>query len=203
MLFSKKSNITTFALLFIIQLQLHGQVTTELPQTYLSTSTDNVVFDMSMSYKDYYGSGLLVLKRESKSNYHGVFLSKVGLKLMEFRIIDGVFEWVKLLAFFDKRTTRKMMERDFSMLMLSDIDNLKKVKKINPRSGLERFKIWSNNKLVVGVNDGKIVYSENRKILNFTKTKITYLFGKNNTPKSVSLAHRTIKVILQLELLEQ
>jgi len=101
--------------------QVKAQEGNHLPQTYLELTNENVIFDMSLSYKDYYGSGLLVVKRVDTNNYHGVFLSKVGLKLMEFIFVSGNFQWINLLDYVDKKGVKKILERDFRILLLADI----------------------------------------------------------------------------------
>ena len=114
----------------LLPYQVNDQGGNHLPPTYLELTKENVVFDMSLSYKDYYGSGLLVVKRVDTNNYHGVFLSKVGLKLMEFKFVSGNFQWIKLLDYLDKKGVKKILERDFRMLLLADIENASRFKKI-------------------------------------------------------------------------
>ncbi|MDH5474131.1 MAG: hypothetical protein OEX22_00415 [Cyclobacteriaceae bacterium] len=202
MKFFLKSKILSIA---FISIQLHSfsQEVEQLPIPYLSFNDTNVIYDMSMSYKKYYGSGLLVLKRQSKSNYHGVFLSKMGLKLMEFKIIDGVFVWKKMIQYLDKKSVRKIMERDFAMLMLSDVESAERIKKKTTKNDVMKYKVWSTRKLLLEVDDSNIVYIENRGGFNLTKTKIVFDNYEKNTPKSLNLTHNAIKVKLQLELLEQ
>ena len=186
----------------MIAFQANSQTTTNIPSTYLNDVKNNLVYDMSMSYKDYYGSGLLVMKKDALGQYHGVFLSKVGLKLMEFIIRKGEFEWLKLIEIMDKKASRKILERDFSMLMLSDLDYIKKTKSIKIKNEVEYYKVWSTRKLLLEIKNARIQKEENRGGLNLTKTKITFYYDKENTPKSVSLIHRNIDLKLELKLLE-
>lgn len=192
-----------FIFILLSAFQVNSQTGISIPKTYLQGIEDNLVYDMSISYKDYYGSGLLVMKRNTLAEYHGIFLSKIGLKIMEFTIKEGKFEWVKLIEFMNKKAIRKIMERDFSMLMLIDLDHIEKIKKTKVKNGVEYFKVLATRKLMLEVKNERIHKEENRGGLNLTKTKITFYYGKNNTPKSVSLTHRNIDLKLELKLLDQ
>ena len=94
----------------------------------------------------------------------------------------------------------RLLERDFSMIMLTDLDNPAKVKEVK-NSGC--YKIWNARKIRVCKNNGAVMYAENRKAFNFLKTKISYAYSGKNVPKMISLSHRTIPLQVELKQLEQ
>ena len=190
-----RSSLFSFAIL----ISFSGMAQTpELPKPYLADSPE-LVYDMSLTYKDYYGSGLYVMKRLAPGEYHAVFLSKVGLKLMEFKIINGDFKWIKLLEVLDKKSFRNMLERDFALLMLVDLDQPEKSRIVKTKSDQTCFKIWNQNKVKVCANMLQVNYATNIRLINLNKTKIRFEDYDNSVPNSVVLTHRLVKVKIQLD----
>lgn len=175
------------------------------PQSYMAGVAGGLLYNAAFQYKDFNASGLLVVKRLEPSLYHVVLLSKFGVSLMEFRLNDEGIEWVKTFEQLSNKKVEKMLERDFRVLMLSTLDNPRRVKLLEQEGGRLTYKVKGTPNLKIKTNsdNGRVMYAENRGFLNPVKTKVQFLYDEEgDIPQGIALKHRNLDLGLELNLLK-
>ncbi|AHM59731.1 hypothetical protein D770_07340 [Flammeovirgaceae bacterium 311] len=175
------------------------------PQSYLAGVAGGLLYNATFQYKEFNASGLLVLKRLQPSEYHVVLLSKFGVSLMEFRLNDEGIHWVKTFKQLNNSKVEKMLERDFRVLMLSALDNPRRVKLQKQEGNVLTYKVKGSSNLQIKTNsdNGRVMYAENRGFLNPVKTKVQFLYNEEgDIPQGIALKHRNIDLGLELNLLK-
>jgi hypothetical protein len=172
---------------------------------YLATQNDGLIYDASFSYKDFDVSGLLVMKREQAGEYHITLLSKFGVAIMEFRLGNSGITWLKTVGDINKKSVEKLLERDFRLLLLSDLDlpfNAKLVsensrKKVYKVKGRLRSRIW------LEPDSNRIIHTENKGFLNPVKTRVNFKYmNADSFPGQINLDHRNLDMKIKMNLLK-
>ncbi len=84
----------------------------------LDTGSESMLFKANIGlFKEHY-SGLFLIKEMPDSSTHIVFLSELGLSLMDLRYQDDQFEVVSVQEFLNKASILKTLENDFRTLLL-------------------------------------------------------------------------------------
>ena len=179
-----------------------GEVSLPLP--YSALAAGGLVYDASFQYKDFQASGLLVIKRLEESQYHVVLVSKFGPSLMEFKLNREGIQWIKTFDQLKKKKVEKLLERDFRMLLLSALDNPKKVERQGQKDSLLLYKVKGvpNMQLRVDPTSKRVLYAENRGFVNPVKTKVSFSYQEQDIPQTISLKHTHVKMSLDLNLLK-
>jgi hypothetical protein len=172
-----------------------------LPQPYIFQADDGLVYDASFHFKEYFVSGLLVMKKQDEG-YHVVLLAKMGPTLMDFIITDDSVIWKKAIKTLDKPLVLKEMEKDFRILLLTPLYQPTSIKQLNAN----RFRVKKAITLKVETSeDGRrITTAKTKRFANLFKTFVTYLYTDgDDVPDQIKLKHRTIKLKIELNQLEQ
>lgn len=175
------------------------------PQTYMAGVAGGLVYNAAFQYKDFNASGLLVVKRLQPSEYHVVLLSKFGVGLMEFRLNEEGIEWIKTFDQLGKKRVEEMLERDFRVLLLSGLENPRRIKLQKQEGNILTFKVKGspNLKLKSNAANGRVMYAENRGFLNPVKTKVQFLYQEDgDIPEGIALKHSNVDMSLELNLLK-
>lgn len=175
-----------------------------LPEPYLAQPNNGLVYNASFKYKDYQASGLLVMKRLEKSTYHVVLLSKFGPSLMEFKLYQDSISWVKSFEQLRKQSIEKLIERDFRLLLQSNLDHVEKVKQLKDRKGALVLNLQGTLKSRIRLDPEtlRVIYAENRQTVNPVKTKVYFRYYQQPFPDSISLVHTNVDMSLQMNLLK-
>lgn len=178
--------------------------TVALPETYMATPNAGIIYDTNFTYKNFHASGLLVLKRIEEASYHVVLVSKVGPTLMEFKLNDDGLTWIKTFEKLDRKAVENFLRQDFEIILLSFLENPKKIKTRKTEESYTTFKIKNNTKAKINVDNssGKVVYAENKKPMNLFKTKATFYYSDQEFPESIVVTHNNINLRLELNLLK-
>lgn len=171
----------------------------------LANRNDGLVYDASFAYKEFNASGLLVMKREQEGSYHVALLSKFGVALMEFKLTKGGIVWLKRMGEMDNKVFEKLVERDFRLLLLSELDMITKSKLVKESSGKKIYKVKGElrSRVWLDAESGKIFYTENKGVLNPFKSKVTFSYGSaQEFPAQIILNHRNIDMSVNMSLLK-
>ncbi|MFN6945338.1 MAG: hypothetical protein ACK4ND_10345 [Cytophagaceae bacterium] len=197
--------------LFIVSLALGvsscisgKQKNIDIPKPYITHATNGLIYDATFQYKDFQASGLLVLKQIEKSTYHVVLLSKFGPSIMEFKMNEKGITWIKSMEKMDKKVVEKIIERDFRMILLTMLEDPKKVKEINRNKEHLYYKVKKSLKVKAKIDPEaqRVLYAENKSHLNIFKTKATFTYGDHEIPENITLDHSHLKVNINLNLLK-
>jgi hypothetical protein len=177
----------------------------EIPPPYILSAGDGLIYDASITFKDFHASGLLVLKRIQTADYHVVLLSKFGPTIMEFKMDENGFKWIKTFDKLENKIVQNFIERDFRMILLSILENPKKVKKLKSSSDLLKYKIGGEIKAHIFIDPerNKVFYAENRRFINFFKTKVNFTYDKKEVPETITIKHNNMKMAINLNLLKK
>ncbi len=194
-----KPAIFLFFCAIFIWNQLNAQ--SKIPEPYINHATEGLIYNASFFYKDFSVSGLLVIKKQP-AGYHVVLLAKMGPTLMDFIITDESVIWKKAVKSLDNGLVTRQMEKDFRIMLLTPLENPRKVK-VKKKN---RFKVKKAITLIIETDEeGKrIKKAKTKRFGNFFKTFVTYHYTDENlVPNQMLLRHRTIKLKIELNQLEQ
>src|SRR5690606_12755888 len=104
----------------------------------------------------------------------------------------------------DRKAVENFLRQDFEIILLSFLENPKKIKTRKTEESYTTFKIKNNTKAKINVDNssGKVVYAENKKPINLFKTKATFSYADQEFPESIVVTHNNINLRLELNLLK-
>lgn len=175
----------------------------DLPPPYI-VFDGGLVYDAAIQYKTFFASGLLVLKRIRASEYHVALLSKFGPTIMEFKLDEAGFHWIKTFDKLENKLVEKFIERDFRMLLMTTLENPDKVKRRSKASGVEKYKLKGEVNSLVYVNPatGNVIYTENKGFINLFKTKVNFSYNEKEVPETILIEHNNLNSNITLQLLQ-
>lgn len=184
--------------------QKHLEDSSLLPAPYLAQPNEGLIYNAAFCYKDFHASGLLVMKRMEPSVYHVVLLSKFGPSLMEFKLYEDSIHWIKTFEQLQKKSVEKLMERDFRLLLLSELDHPKTIRSVRNQNSKPIFCVKGamKSKVVMEPETKRVLYSENRQWFNPVKTKTYFQYDQQPVPSKISLEHSHVNMSLELNLLK-
>ena len=177
----------------------------EIPVPYISFAEDGLIYDASINYKEFQASGLLVLKQIKAAEYHVVLLSKFGPAIMEFKMNEKDFTWIKTFDKLENKLVQNFIERDFRMILLSMLENPEKINRLRSKSDHQKYKIKGEEKIHISIDPetNKVLYAENRGFINLFKTKVHFIYDTGEIPKAISIRHNNLKLNIDLDLLQE
>lgn len=209
-IFLMKISIFAKSLLLLAFLLTFSNCTTQksthiaLPLPYMVQASDGLIYDASFHYKEFHASGLLVLKRIAPSNYHVVLLSKFGPAIMEFTLDKKGITWIKTFDRLDKPMIKKFIAKDFSLILLSVLENPKKTKLVKVADQTLTYKVKDNKraKLKLDAETNRVINAENKGFINLFKTKVAFTYKENDLPQNIAITHNNINLRIDLNLLK-
>lgn len=183
--------------------QKNIETSTLLPAPYLAQPNHGLIYNAAFRYKDFRASGLLVMKRLDQSAYHVVLLSKFGPSLLEFKLYKDSTSWIKTFEQLQKKPVKNLIERDFRLLLLSELDHLKKAKQVKSKSG-EVFHVKGTikSRMILEPETKYVLYTENRQLFNPVKTRTYFHYDQQPMPNKIFLEHKRIDMSLELNLIK-
>ncbi|UII34796.1 hypothetical protein LVD17_13360 [Fulvivirga ulvae] len=171
----------------------------QLPKPYINHAENGLIYNTAFSYKEHSFSGLMVVKKEGEA-YRVVLLSKLGPSIMDFLLTDGELTWNKVPKGMERAVIKKIMARDFSIMLLTDLQDPEKVKEIN-----DGYKIKGPNTIKVKLtNDNKVREAETKNAFTFLKTQASFFYiNSDPVPDEICVNHRHIKMKIEMKLLER
>lgn len=175
-----------------------------LPLSYMAQEHDGLVYDASFQYKDFQASGLMVMKRTQPYEYHVMLLSKFGPALMEFKLTKGGITWIKSFEQLEKRVLSKFIAKDFNLLLLSILEEPKKVKSLKANEDIHTYKIKDGfkAKIKVKADTERVLYAETKSFLNLFKSKAKFTYTGNDIPQNIEITHNNINLRIDMNLLK-
>ncbi|NMM47883.1 hypothetical protein [Marinigracilibium pacificum] len=185
-----------FSIFFFVSIASRGQ---DLPITYLNHE-DKVIYDLQLKYKEYKGSGLLVLTKKGPGNYQGALVTKVGFTLLQFELVNGNFEWTKILEYLDKWIIRKALQKDFTFLMLAELDDAK-IKMKEETDAYKLMKVKAKYPFNLKTINNRPVYLKERGFCVVGRTIINFEYQNANEliPDKMELSHKGIDSEMKLK----
>lgn len=194
----KRSSLLIVVILFLGSLSVGAQ--NELPKSFLGPQKEGVVYNATFFYKEHQVSGLFVAKKVEDS-YHVLLLSKMGPTLLNVLIKPDGVVWNKNIEFLEKRALKKALIKDIRLMLLTPLDNTRKIK--HKKGSTYKVKNHINIKLNL-LDNNRVAQAENRGFINFFKSFVTYKYtGEAKIPEQIKLRHRNIKLKIELKYLAQ
>ena len=168
----------------------------------LGSISEPVLFKASIGiYKDHY-SGLFLIKRmPEESSIRVLFLSELGLSLMDLEYREDEFEVVNVQEFLNRPALLKTLQNDFRTLLLdlSTIDAYSVTEVENETGEMLTFKHRSQ-KYSYFCNENMGTYRIKRKKGMFKRVDIGLERGED---LNIGIAHKGIKLHIDLHQLKQ
>ncbi len=175
-----------------------------LPDPYLKKTDNALIYDASFQYKEFHASGLLVMKKIDSSAYQVQLMSKFGPGLMDFKLYEDSIHWIKTFDQLHKKSVENLIGKDFRLLLLSELDHPRKVRRVKKNTPKQVFRIKAAMKSVVVLESetGRVLYTENKQWFNPVKTRVNFEYDQRPVPKRITLTHDHVNMHLELELLK-
>ncbi len=144
-------------------------------------------------------SGLLFIKLMAKEDYRFVFLTQMGMKIFDVELKRNQFEVHQLVSYLDKKSVRKVLENDLSLLIQTPI--------LFEKSSFFQHK-EDGSLLLREKHLGKFYYYQYQEglIMNkesssafFLGTKIKYFYKGGNLPQNILIKHSGINLEWELK----
>lgn len=177
---------------------IYGQEA-QLPRPFINYAEEGLIYNAVFTYKEHSFSGLMVVKKEGEA-YRIVLLSKLGPTIMDFLLTEGELIWNKAPKGMDRKIIRKLMARDFNLLLLKDLQNPDKVKK--KKHG---YKVKGVNAIRVCLtNDNNVSVAETKNIFILFKSRASFFYtNSDRIPDEICVDHRYIKMKVEMKLLKR
>ncbi len=86
------------------------------------TDGASAVYSTKVDFYKFHFSGLVAIKRNTRSNYDVALVSEMGLTLMKMRYVNGVYQDVVVLEELNRPMIIKLIQQDLAMLMIDEAD---------------------------------------------------------------------------------
>ena len=120
--------------------------------------------------------------------------------------MDGTdLTWIKTFDKLQNQVVQNFIERDFRMILLSTLENPRKIKQLRNTSTYRKYKLNGETKahILIDPETKNVVYAENRGFINFFKTKIKFDYNNKDVPEAISIRHNNLKLNIDLNLLKE
>ena len=188
-----------FSILYILIVAQASAQDDELPKPYINYADNGLIYNTVFTYREHSFSGLMVVKKEGEA-YRVVLLSKLGPSIMDFLIADGELTWNKVPKGMERAVIRRIMAKDFSIMLLTDLQNPEKVKE--KKNG---YKIKGDNTIKIKLTaDNKVREAETKNNFTFLKTYASFFYTNSDpVPDEICVNHRYIKMKMEMKLLDR
>jgi hypothetical protein len=160
------------------------------------------MYNMQIHYKKNDFSGILLIKPAANHSIRMLFTSGFGLTIFDFEFNETEFNVNRCFESLQKKKVLNLFKKDFRALFSYHL----------PKE--MEATVYEKEQMPVGYKiktlDGKAYYLIQEKQLKkiempaiITSLKIDYHDYKNNIPKHILILHQTLKLNMQLELIEQ
>ncbi|WPP48769.1 hypothetical protein [Catalinimonas niigatensis] len=138
------------------------------------------------------------------STYHVALISKFGPSLMEFKLYEDSVSWIKTFDQLNKKSVKNLIEKDFRLLLLTELDHPEKVKAIKKNDTEKTFMLRGvmKSRVTLEAETQHVVSTENRQLFNPVKTKVHFQYDQQEIPAAISLEHTHVNMGLDLKLLK-
>lgn len=195
--------ISFFLLPFAFSCKVQNRISrSELPTPFILSTDKNLVYRASFDYKEHHFSGLCVLKKTNEQNIRIVFLSEMGITLMDFELRDEDMLVHKIIEQLNRKILLTFLENDFRQLLMTDLFDPERVR-IRKKDRMEEFRVKNNLKASYYRRDIDIEKSVRKGLLGFKKASVNYEYGETHIPTRIILTHHRVKMNLKLTLLEK
>lgn len=183
---------------------------TELPNSEIKNipyalpySEKTLIYKTDINFYKNNISGLLIIKKTDENIYRIALTTQFGLKIFDFELNQGTLNVKYCIESLNKKVIINTFQDDFNLLLMQIIPE----KIYTIEDPMQNQKIWQlkNGKL----NFNYILNVESEKIENITirkrnskKISVGLHEYKGNIPGSISLEHHTIKLNMNLKLIQ-
>ena len=105
---------------------------TEYTASLFKTDGASAVYNTKVDFYKFHFSGLVAIKRNTKSNYDVALVSEMGMTLIKMKYINGTYQNVKVLEELNRPVIINLIQQDLAMLMMDETTYKKK--RLNQRS---------------------------------------------------------------------
>ena len=105
----------------------------------------------------------------------------------------------------DNKVFEKLIERDFRLLLLTDLEKARKVKMVKETEGKQVYLVKGKlrSRVCLAPDSNKITNTENRGVLNPFKSRVSFDYTPAaEFPAHISLLHRNIDMTVTMTLLK-
>lgn len=159
------------------------------------------VFDTGIRFRNFYASGLLIIKAEEKERYRIVMTSKLGSKIFDFNLGKEHFEVNSCIEQLDRKIVLNILKKDLGLLTTSYLKPEKKVALTDSPGQTTIYRIKAEKAFRHFYYDDhsgnltKIERGSKRK----ARTVVEFNDYKNGLPDKIDLKHLQIKLELSMK----
>lgn len=154
------------------------------------------VFRGSIEINKHYLSGIFALKKESEENYRLVFMSELGITMLDINFSSEDYQLNYCIDFLEKKALLKLLYHDFlSLTETPDPARLIQMKSKKDKAEFIKFK-KDNSRDFYYYESGKL-----KEIISkafFNRREIQFLEMEANISNSIKIQHRPVKLKMKL-----
>lgn len=172
-----------------------------LPTAVLGSGYNTALYKAKIEVSDQYFSGLFYFKALEDSSFRIVFLSEIGLNLLDLEYKNNTFKTIKCQEFINKDVILNTLKNDIKLLIDSPKDNVRPTV----------FKTEDEQIALIKVKDKTkryYFYGEDKKLSRIIQKKglkhIEVILPEYNNaiPQKIDIRHKRIKLSIGLKLLK-
>lgn len=170
-----------------------------LPNLLFHDTTEQLIYDTGIRYKDNYTSGLMVVRYMDNEEIRVAFTTKMGLTLFDFTILKDEMIVNQCVDQLNKRMIKKLLERDLRLVFQKSNDSNQHVNLKDPQK----------NQQIIRTQKDKVYthyYYEDQQVTKCTtgsdkkpKTIATVSNYANGIPNNIKITHSSFSLVLDLK----
>jgi len=206
--------------IFIVSFHpLYGACEDSIYVAPLRVEYNTLLYKMKINFGKHFFSGLMVVNKSvgegenyNDPDYNIVFMSEIGLNIMEYKYSNGKMKLVKHTALFDKRIVYNMMMK-YCILLIQDVNRNKLEEKIKNHGYLVKTKLSKtcgvrgksyylydgiHDDSLVSVNEARKIYTRGLFPMNYTLE-----YNEDHIPDYIMFSQNFWKLNIEVRLLKQ
>lgn len=171
-------------------------------QPVLNATYNTALYKASIDIGDKHFSGLFYFKKLPNEEYRILFLSEIGLNLLELKYSHGLFEVINCQKFLNRKSLLNTLQNDLELLIATPANG----------SRLKYFKHKSNPRVLIKLKANSkrcyYFYSQNNELdqiikkKTFSKVNIQTNGNRQHMPELIEIQHNRVKLNIKLKLLK-
>lgn len=152
--------------------------------------------------KSFYSGLFLIKEMQDDSLIHVVFLSELGLNLLDLAYRDGEFEVISVKEFLNRRPIIRTLQNDFRCLLL-DLSSIEDYTIKSKKDGVShelKFR-YKSQRYIYHIKEAGAPVQIKRSKGIFSKSHI--IMGENKEALTIVISHRGIRLFIELRELER
>lgn len=160
------------------------------------------VFNASFAYKDYFASGLMVIKPIKKEHFRIVFTAKMGQTLLDTELTPTDFIIKKSIPQLDRKLLFNLLEKDLRLICDTHAGKAVALQAKNEQVDIFRIKTEKGFRYFYYNASDELINKIERGSKRKKKVVVDLENYKNDFPEKITIAHQGIQLMIEMKLIQ-